>query len=121
MGRMQPRGLTPWRGLPPFAAGLLTLALVGVAAYFGFTKSLPFRHHYTVQAVFPSANNIRPGSPVRIAGVNAGKVTKVGHVEAGRQAALVTMRIDKKGLPLHRDARMKIRPRAATPTCGRTR
>jgi phospholipid/cholesterol/gamma-HCH transport system substrate-binding protein len=99
------------KGLPPFVTGLLTLAVLGVATYLGFTKSIPFRHHYTLQAVFPSANNIRPGSPVRIAGVNVGKVTKVGHVEAGQQAALVTMRIDKKGLPIHRDARMKIRPR----------
>jgi phospholipid/cholesterol/gamma-HCH transport system substrate-binding protein len=99
------------KGPPPFVTGLLTLLVLGVATYLGFTKSIPFRHHYTLQAVFPSANNIRPGSPVRIAGVNVGKVTKVGHVEEGQQAALVTMRIDKKGLPIHRDARMKIRPR----------
>jgi virulence factor Mce-like protein len=97
--------------MPPLAAGLLGLGLVAVALYFGFTKSIPFRHHYTVEAVFPTANNIRVDSPVRIAGVNVGKVTKIAHVEDGRQAALVTMRLDKKGLPLHRDARMKIRPR----------
>jgi phospholipid/cholesterol/gamma-HCH transport system substrate-binding protein len=99
------------KGLPPFVTGLLTLVVLCVGSYLGFTKSIPFRHHYTLQAVFPSANNIRPGSPVRIAGVNVGKVTKVGHFEEGKQAALVTMRIDKKGLPIHRDARMKIRPR----------
>jgi phospholipid/cholesterol/gamma-HCH transport system substrate-binding protein len=99
------------KGVPPFAAGLLTLVVLCAVTYLGFTKSIPFRHHYTLQAVFPTANNIRPGSPVRIAGVNVGKVTKVGHFEEGKQAALVTMRIDKKGLPIHRDARMKIRPR----------
>ena len=73
--------------------------------YFGFTKAIPFKHHYTVQAVFPSANGIRTGSPVRVAGVNVGKVTGVSHVEDGKQAALVTMRIDKKGLPIHRTRR----------------
>ena len=99
------------KGMPPFAAGLLTLAVLAAVTYFGFTKAIPFKHHYTVQAVFPSANGIRSGSPVRIAGVNVGKVTGVGHVEGGRQAALVTMRIDKKGLPIHRDATFKIRPR----------
>jgi virulence factor Mce-like protein len=99
------------KGLSPFVTGLLTLIVLGAATYLGFTKSIPFRHHYTLQAVFPSANNIRPGSPVRIAGVNVGKVTKVGHFEEGKAAALVTMRIDKKGLPIHRDARIKIRPR----------
>jgi virulence factor Mce-like protein len=99
------------KGLPPFAVGLGTLLVLAMATYLGFTKAIPFRHHYTVQAVFPSANGIRPGSPVRIAGVNVGKVTSVGHVEDGKQAALVTMRVDKKGLPIHKDATMKIRPR----------
>jgi phospholipid/cholesterol/gamma-HCH transport system substrate-binding protein len=99
------------RGLPPFAVGLGVLVLIAVGIYFGFTKEIPFRHHYTIEAVFPSAANIRVDSPVRVAGVTVGKVTKVAHVEGGRQAAVVTMRIDKKGLPLHRDARLKIRPR----------
>ena len=99
------------KGMSPVAAGLLTLAVLCVVVYFGFTKSIPFQHHYTVSAVFGSANNIRPGSPVRMAGVNVGKVTGVGHVEDGKQAAVVTMRIDKKGLPIHRDATFKIRPR----------
>jgi virulence factor Mce-like protein len=95
----------------PLTAGLLGFAVLAVGLYFGFAKEIPFRHHYTIQAVFPSAANIRVDSPVRVAGVNVGKVTKVAHVEGGRQAAVVTMRIDKKGLPLHRDARLKIRPR----------
>ena len=103
-GRRDPR-----RGA--FRAGVLTLAVLAVAAYFGVTKSIPFRHHYTVSAVFPSANGIRPSAPVRIAGVQVGKVTEVAHAEHGAQAAIVTMRIDRKGLPLHRDATMKIRPR----------
>jgi phospholipid/cholesterol/gamma-HCH transport system substrate-binding protein len=99
------------RGLPPFAVGLGVLVVLAIGIYLGFTKEIPFRHHYTIEAVFPSANNIRVDSPVRVAGVNVGKVTRIAHVEDGRQAALVTMRIDRKGLPLHRDARMKIRPR----------
>jgi len=94
-----------------FGAGVLTLVVAGIVMYFGFTKAIPFRHHYTVSAVFPSANNIRPNSPVRIAGVEVGKVTKIAHAEDGAQAAIVTMRIERKGLPIHRDATMKIRPR----------
>ena len=99
------------RGMRPFTAGVLGFAVLAIALYLGFAKELPFRHHYTIEAVFPSANNIRVDAPVRVAGVSIGKVTKVAHVEEGRQAAVVTMRIDSKGLPLHRDARMKIRPR----------
>ncbi|MEA2278018.1 MAG: phospholipid/cholesterol/gamma-HCH transport system substrate-binding protein [Solirubrobacteraceae bacterium] len=99
------------KGMSPFAAGALTLVLLATGVYFGFTKSLPFQHHYSVRAVFSSANGIRANSPVRIAGVNVGKVTKVAHVQDGAQAAVVTMRIDRKGLPIHTDARFKIRPR----------
>jgi phospholipid/cholesterol/gamma-HCH transport system substrate-binding protein len=94
-----------------FRAGLLTLLAAAVVTYFGFTKSIPFRHHYTVSAVFPSANNIRTNAPVRIAGVEVGKVTKIAHAGDGAQAAVVTMRLERKGLPLHRDVTMKIRPR----------
>jgi virulence factor Mce-like protein len=94
-----------------FGAGVLTLVVGAIVMYFGFTKAIPFRHHYTVSAVFPSANNIRPNSPVRIAGVEVGKVTKIAHAEDGAQAAVVTMRIERKGLEIHRDATMKIRPR----------
>ena len=91
--------------------GLLTLVIGAVVLWFGFTKAIPFRHHFTVSAVFPSANDIRANAPVRIAGVQVGKVTRIAHAEDGAQAAIVTMRIERKGVPIHRDATMKIRPR----------
>jgi phospholipid/cholesterol/gamma-HCH transport system substrate-binding protein len=94
-----------------FTTGLAALVVGAAALYLGFAKEIPFRHHYTVEAVFPTANDIRPGAPVRIAGVEVGKVTRIAHAEDGAQAAIVSMRIQRKGLPLHRDATMKIRPR----------
>ena len=78
--------------------------------YFGFTKDIPFTHGFRVNAVFESANSIRPNSPVRIAGVNVGKVKKIERQD-GTDAAVVTMEINDKGLPIHKDATMKIRPR----------
>ena len=48
---------------------------------------------------------------MRIAGVEVGKVTKVEPLHEGCEGALVTMRIDKHGLPLHDDATFAIRPR----------
>jgi phospholipid/cholesterol/gamma-HCH transport system substrate-binding protein len=48
---------------------------------------------------------------VRIAGVNVGKVTAVEHRTPGSTDALVTMRIDEAGRPLHEDATFAIRPR----------
>jgi phospholipid/cholesterol/gamma-HCH transport system substrate-binding protein len=91
--------------------GLIALAVTFVVVYLGFTKSIPFRSHYEVKAAFASSNNLRPGSPVRIAGVEVGKVTKVAPLREGSDGAIVTMRIAKKGLPLHEDAKFAIRPR----------
>src|SRR3954463_16008096 len=91
--------------------GLIALVVIGVAAYLGFTKSIPFLPHYEVKAAFASANDLKPGSPVRIAGVEVGKVTAVQPLHKGGEGALVTMRIKKAGRPVHSDATAKIRPR----------
>ena len=56
-------------------------------------------------------NNLKPKSPVRIAGVEVGKVKKIEAVESGSGAARVTMEIEERGLPIHEDAELKIRPR----------
>ena len=98
-------------GISPFTAGVIALALIAVGTFLGFTKDIPFTRPFEVEAVFDSANSIRPNSPVRIAGVNVGKVTKVEHVGQGEPAARVTMELDDSARPIHKDATMKIRPR----------
>jgi phospholipid/cholesterol/gamma-HCH transport system substrate-binding protein len=97
-------------GANPLTVGLATLFVLAVGVYFGFAKDIPFTHDFRVKAVFESANSIRQNSPVRIAGVNVGKVVKV-EGKPGTDAAVVTMEIKKKGLPIHKDATIKIRPR----------
>jgi phospholipid/cholesterol/gamma-HCH transport system substrate-binding protein len=97
-------------GMPPLRAGLLTILLACVVVYFGFTKAIPFRHHFQIQAVVKSSTLLRPHSPVRIAGVNVGQVVRTERYK-NTDDALVTMRIDDNGQPLHRDATLKIRPR----------
>ncbi|MGH2967556.1 MAG: MlaD family protein [Solirubrobacteraceae bacterium] len=94
----------------PVAVGLVALAIILVGTFLGFTKDIPFTTPYEVKATFESANSIRAGSPVRIAGVNVGKV---GKVEPGEDSAtsVVTLEISEQGLPLHEDATAKIRPR----------
>ena len=99
------------RGPGDLTIGVIALVVILVACYLGFTKSIPFRSHYEVSAVFKSANNLRLNSPVRIAGVAVGTVTKVEEAARGGEGATVTMRIAKQGLPLHKDATFKIRPR----------
>ena len=49
-------------------------------------------------------------SPVRIAGVNVGHVVKV-EGQDGTNNAVVTMEVKDTGLPIHKDATLKIRPR----------
>ena len=98
-------------GMSPVKAGLIAIAVIGLAAFFGFTKYNPFANPYKLTAVFRSANNLKPNSPVRIAGVNVGKVTGVSAIPGGQGAAKVTMEISNQGLPIHRDATLKIRPR----------
>ena len=99
------------RGLGFVTTGAIALVISVLVIYFAFTKSVPFRSHYEVDAVVKTANQLKKGSEVRIAGVAVGKVTKVETVGDGRQAARVTMRILDKGRPIHKDATLKIRPR----------
>jgi len=110
---MAPRTRQP-DGRPPFwtrfRVGLLAIVLISIGVYFGFTKHVPFTHGYRLHAVFVSSNNLRPGSPVRIAGVNVGKVESVGRYK-NTNLTDVTMEISGEGLPIHRDAVLKIRPR----------
>ena len=126
--------------VPNHVIGLILVALVAVGSYLAYTKKLPWSHGYEVKAVFTTAENVRPKSPVRIAGVNVGEVTSVepctndnpacggvdGGAEAtastsgkpsdsgganGVQAAIVTMEIDPEGQPIKDDATFKLRPR----------
>ena len=99
-------------GMNPLTVGLLVLVVCAIVVYAGFSKHVPFTHGFRVDAVFVNANNIRPNSPVRIAGVNIGKVKKVTAYKGGDgNMSLVSMEIDDAGLPIHKDATLKIRPR----------
>jgi ABC-type transporter Mla subunit MlaD len=82
--------------------------LLAIGVYFGFTKHIPFKHGFRLKAVFATAVNIKPSSPVRIAGVSVGAVTSI---QREGSAGLVNMEIESKGLPIHADATLKIRPR----------
>jgi ABC-type transporter Mla subunit MlaD len=108
--------------------GLILVLVISVASFLAYTKKLPWSHTFTVNAVFTTSQNINVNSPVRIAGVNVGKVTGVSHLTSaddgfsdatsgsngqptGQQATVVKMEIQDVGLPVHQDATMKLRPR----------
>jgi phospholipid/cholesterol/gamma-HCH transport system substrate-binding protein len=94
----------------PVRAGAIALLIISVCTWLAFTKELPWHNPFEFTAVFQSSNNLRLDSPVRIAGVNVGKVVKVER-DSGSDMVKVTMEMDKKGLPIHKDATAKIRSR----------
>jgi phospholipid/cholesterol/gamma-HCH transport system substrate-binding protein len=94
-----------------FKAGVLALVVIVVAAYFGFTKANPFANPFELTAVVRDAQNLKKGAPVRIAGVEVGRVTKIEGADEGTPAAKVTMELRDDALPIHEDAAMEIRSR----------
>jgi ABC-type transporter Mla subunit MlaD len=118
--------------MPNWLVGLILVVVVGALSVYAYTKELPWSSKYTVEAVFMDAGNIRPASPVRIAGVNVGEVTSIEHLAPGdpaltaqaieepadggepavpSTATVVTMELEESALPLHTDATLKLRPR----------
>ncbi len=97
--------------MSPFRAGLLAIVVAAVATYFAFSQANPFAHPFHFTAYFKNANNLQRKSPVRIAGVEVGVVKNVAPVDPKTGVAKVTMEITDKGLPLHTDAQIKVRPR----------
>lgn len=107
----KPRTLRKDRtGFNPLTVAVISIVVIAILVFFGYTKDWPFSRGYQFNAVFTSSNSIRIDSPVRIAGVNVGKVVKVSGQE-GTDNAVVTMEVKQEALPIHRDATLKIRPR----------
>ncbi len=102
--------MTGRRGLTPFKAGLLTAVILVLLAYFGFSKDNPFANPYELKAAFRDVRSLKPRSPVRIAGVDVGQVTKIETLSEDG-AAQVTMEMKEDALPLHTDATLRVRPR----------
>lgn len=97
-------------GISPLRAGVLGLLVIAATTYAVFTKAIPFREHYEITAVVENSNLISPRSPVRVAGVDIGKITAVGRYRR-TNLGQITMRIEREGRPVHADATLKIRPR----------
>ncbi len=98
-----------YTGPSPWVWGLLVAVLIGAGVYLAFAKKIPFTGEgFTISAQFENATTLRSTSPVRIAGVNVGKVTSV---ERDGETAKVTFSVDEAGQPIHSDATIEIRPR----------
>jgi virulence factor Mce-like protein len=82
--------------------------LIAACFYAAFVKQLPFSSHFVIRGVFSSANQLQSGNPVRIAGLDIGKVT--GVTAGPGNTSIVSMNIDNPS-ELHADASLAIEPR----------
>jgi phospholipid/cholesterol/gamma-HCH transport system substrate-binding protein len=98
------------RGMNPITVAAIALVIAGAGIWLGFTKDIPFTQGFRMSAVFETSNNLRKNSPVRIAGVEVGRVKEIKRFQDTDMAEVV-MEINEKGLPIHKDATAKIRPR----------
>jgi virulence factor Mce-like protein len=88
---------------------IIFLLVFTVGPYLAFTGHVPFTSYgYELKATFSNGVNISENSPVRIAGVDVGRV--IG-VERDGDATTVTFTVEGKGRPVHDDAFAAIRPR----------
>jgi ABC-type transporter Mla subunit MlaD len=88
---------------------LIFILIFTIGPYLAFTKHIPFTGYgYTLNATFSNGVNISTNSPVRIAGVDVGKVIEVGR---DGDNTTVTFTVAGKGRPIHDDAFAQIRPR----------
>jgi ABC-type transporter Mla subunit MlaD len=89
---------------------MILIVLIAILCFVAFSSSLPFSHQYEVKAVVANAASIQARSPVRIAGVNVGEVKSVDR-QPDTTTSVITMEIEDQGLPIYKDAHVKVRPR----------
>jgi ABC-type transporter Mla subunit MlaD len=88
---------------------VIFILIFTVGPYLAFTKHIPFTSYgYEVKATFTNSANISLKSPVRIAGVEVGKVIKS---ERDGDATTITFTVDDTGRPIHENAFATVKPR----------
>jgi phospholipid/cholesterol/gamma-HCH transport system substrate-binding protein len=88
---------------------IIFILIFTIGPYLAFTKHVPFTGYgYELKATFSNSANIALNSPIRIAGVDVGKV-----IETSRDGnnTTVTFTVEEAGRPIHDDAFAAIRPR----------
>jgi phospholipid/cholesterol/gamma-HCH transport system substrate-binding protein len=95
--------------VPNWLIAVIFILVFTIGPYLAFTKHIPFTSYgYELKATFTNSANIAAKSPVRIAGVEVGKVIKS---ERDGDATTVTFTVDDTGRPIHQNAFASIRPR----------
>ncbi|HYQ77501.1 MAG TPA: MlaD family protein [Solirubrobacterales bacterium] len=101
-------GRIKWRPSNALIA-IVFILIFTIGPYLAFTKHVPFTSHgYELNATFSNSANIALNSPIRIAGVDVGKVIAT---ERDGDNTKVSFTVDSSGRPIHDDAFAAIRPR----------
>jgi virulence factor Mce-like protein len=91
------------------AIAVVFLLIFTIGPYLAFTGHVPFTSYgYELKATFSNGVNIATNSPVRIAGVDVGRVIST---ERDGDATTIVFTVEGKGRPIHDDAFAAIRPR----------
>ena len=91
------------------AIGIGALALLLFIGFFGISRFTS--NPYELNATFRTEAQLKPGSVVRIAGVDVGEVKSTEPVSEDSDAVIAKMEIEDTGLPIHADASATVRAR----------
>ena len=106
--QMAKGGRFSWRPSNTLIA-IIFILIFTVGPYLAFTKHVPFTSYgYEIKATFSNSANIATNSPVRVAGVDVGKVIATSR---DGDNTTVTFTVDGSGQPIHDDSFAAIRPR----------
>lgn len=94
----------------PMRAGIVFALIAIVIVGYAFKKDNPFHRPLHISVVVQNAVGVKPGSVVRIAGVDVGAVRSIERYN-GAEAAKINLDINDNGLPIYEDASVRIRPR----------
>jgi ABC-type transporter Mla subunit MlaD len=92
-------------------AGVAAIVATAIVVWLAFAGLPVGSSGYELQAMFKDVGGVDARTPVRIAGVEVGKVAKVEPAADGSAASVVTMELEDSALPLHTDATLKVRSR----------
>jgi phospholipid/cholesterol/gamma-HCH transport system substrate-binding protein len=91
------------------AIAIVFILIFTIGPYLAFTGHVPFTSYgYELNATFANSANVSLNSPVRIAGVEVGRVIATSR---DGNATKVTFTVEESGRPIHDDAFAAIRPR----------
>jgi len=91
------------------AIAVIFILIFTIGPYLAFTGHVPFTSYgYELKATFSNSANVALNSPVRIAGVEVGRVISTSR---DGDATTVSFTVEESGRPIHDDAFAAIRPR----------